>query len=73
MRVHMKLVPAFELLLVTYQLVMVDMMSETLLLLFQVILGHENSEPRVTQYCVCDLSKYSSLFWRAQCRGTLDY
>ena len=27
--------------------------------LFQIILGHENSEPRVT-HCVCNLRKYSA-------------
>ena len=42
------------------------------LLLFQIILGLENSEHRVTQLHV-QFTQYSTLFRRTRCRGTLDY
>ena len=44
----------------------------TQLLLFQIILGHENSEPRITWFPV-HLCKYSVLLRRVRCCGTLDY
>ena len=42
------------------------------LLLFQIIFGHENSEPRVTQLHV-QFTQVLALFTRPQCHGTLDY